>query len=213
MNIHQNLLNIQFLCHCLKWIANYRREILTLQLEIEKLFHFSHIAYAYEVKTGKFFSAACIILLLLTILAYSELTLSSLWHITDSILWTLSSSEQDKAFPCSEQDKAFPCSEQDKVHVSWAYLRDFSIEYLLTYKKRIHFFWKSSTADAGNPIRRCGVRVYDSDHYTISAWMKKEGSMDHFMPHKLLVLMIFGQRPHHGLWPLTSSLLQNDIGK
>ena len=55
------------------------------------------------------------------------------------------------------------------------------------------------TADAGNPIRRCGVRVYDSDHYTISAWMKKEGSMDHFMPHKLLVLMIFGQRPHHGL--------------
>ena len=51
MNIHQNLLNIQFLCHCLKWMANNRREILTLQLEIEKLFRFSHIAYAYEVKT------------------------------------------------------------------------------------------------------------------------------------------------------------------
>ena len=65
-----------------------------------------------------YFSAACIILLLLTILAYSELTLSSLLHITDSILWTLSSSEQDKALSCSEQDKALLCSELNKVHVS-----------------------------------------------------------------------------------------------
>ena len=52
------------------------------------------------------FTAACIIRLLLTILAYSELTLSSLWHITDSILWTLSSSDRDKALLSSEQDKA-----------------------------------------------------------------------------------------------------------
>ena len=30
---------------------SYRREILTFQLEREKLFRFSHIAYAYVVKT------------------------------------------------------------------------------------------------------------------------------------------------------------------
>ena len=98
-------------------------------------------------ETESTFSDPCIILLLLTILAYSELTLSSLWHITDSILWTLSSSEQDKAFPCSEQDK---------VHVSWAYLRDFSIEYLLTYKKNVKKFWTNFiNAPAGYRTPHC----------------------------------------------------------
>ena len=39
----------------------YRREILTFQLEREKLFLFAHIAYAYVVKTDFFFSASDVI--------------------------------------------------------------------------------------------------------------------------------------------------------
>ena len=102
----------------------------------------------------------------------------------------------------------------NKVHIIWwSYLRDFSLEYLLTYKKRIYFFWKSSIAVAGNQTRIVWTEVKCIDHYTITTWMRVMGSMDHFIPHKLLVLMIFGQWPHHGLWPLTSNLLQNDIGK
>ena len=81
------------------------------------LFTWDHYITFREGKIEFIFSAACIILLLLTILAYSELTLSSLLYITDSILWTLSSSEQEKALSCSEQDKALLCSELDKVHV------------------------------------------------------------------------------------------------
>ena len=107
-----------------------------------------------------------------------------------------------------------PALELNKVHIIWwSYLRDFSLEYLLTYKKRIHFFWKSSIAVAGNQTQIAQTKVRFVDHYTIIAWMKIGGSMDHFMPHKLLVLMIFGQQPHNGLWPLTSSFLQNYIGK
>ena len=69
-----------------------------------------------------------------------------------------------------------PALELNKVHIIWwSYLRDFSLEYLLTYKKRIYFFWKNSIADTGNQTRRCGMRVHDSDHYTITAWMLREG--------------------------------------
>ena len=80
-------------------------------------------------------------------------------------------------------------------------------------KREFYFFWKSSIAVAGDRTQIAQTEVCCVDHYTIIAWMERESSMDQFMPHKLLVLIIFGQRPHHGLWPLTSSLLQNDIGK
>ena len=160
-----------------------------------------------------FFSAARIFLLLPLDLAYSELT--CVFHlVTTLLLLTLALLVQSgQSFSSSVPTKlCLLCTNKVQI-IWWSYLRDFSLEYLLTYKKRIYFFWKSSIADARNRTRRCSMRVHYSDHYTITAWMKMVGSMDHFMPHKLLVLMIFGQRPHHGLWPLTSSLLQNDIGK
>ena len=40
-----------YFSHNMLEIQMYRREILTFQLEREKLFRFSHIAYAYVVKT------------------------------------------------------------------------------------------------------------------------------------------------------------------
>ena len=49
-----NIWSNQFI-HCNGKIHHYRQEILTFQLEREKLFHFAHIAYACVVKTELFF--------------------------------------------------------------------------------------------------------------------------------------------------------------
>ena len=105
------------------------------------------------------------------------------------MIWTLLVQSR-QSFVGTERTKLCPlCS--NKVHIIWwSYLRDFSLEYLLTYKKRIYFFWKSSIADAGNQTRRCGVRVHDSDHYTITAWMKCEGYWVYLM--NILVVFHWG---------------------
>ena len=121
----------------------------------------------------------------------------------------------NKAFPALYQQS---CSSCVPTKFSW-YRRSVSkceisaFKYLYTYKKRICFFWKNSVAVAKNWTQIAQTEVWCLDHYTITAWMKLMSSMDQLMPLKPLVLMILGQWPHHGLWPLTSSLIQNDIGK
>ena len=61
--------------------------------------------------------------------------------------------------------------------------------------KELHFRCQELKSDC--PV---GMEVWCANHCTITTWMKAIGSMDHFIHHKLLVLMIFWQRPHHGLW-------------
>ena len=49
-------------------------------------------------------------------------------------------------------------------------------------------FWKSSIIEAGNWTRHCGVRVQDSNHFTITAWIKIKGCWDYL----LIILTLLG---------------------
>ena len=82
------------------------------------------------------FSAACIILLLPLDLAYTELP-----YGTTPLYLTLALLVQSgQSFSSSVPTKlCLLCTNKVQI-IWWSYLRDFSLEYLLTYKKRIYFF-------------------------------------------------------------------------